>query len=454
MAKTKNDNVLTEEFLFELYFACFHYDYVCNLVCRYMQASYLPGRDFQSLQTYISKYFKEHKSAPTLSIIGQIASISREVTSLLEDIKDCAEGVEPDIVLEQFEMYLRQVKFQKTYKEIGELYAKNDRNKAMVLLQSFAEWQSEFSLQQNTFVDVIDTFEIRFKRNREKHNQESKLKPITRFYIDALDEMNGGRDLRGQLTCFLASTGVGKSHAARWVGKCATQMDGLNVLHVQLEGSEAETTDAYSASLVSCSSYRYSTGTLRDAEFEQMIELVKSMSGSLRVKSFPKFANQVSTIDIKNIIAEYKKLYGNNPDIVIIDSMDLLTDSSGKKWTENGERYKRIEVANDLKDLASEENVWMVVTYQATIENREWLDDENNVLTEYNCAEAKGLSRPITHLITLNQSRNESKEDTMRLYVAKSRFFKKKGDPILIATDYDNEVFYDRVRTMNINKAL
>ena len=59
----------------------------------------------------------------------------------------------------------------------------------------------------------------------------------------------------------------------------------------------------------------------------------------------------------------------------------------------------------------------------------------------------------MTHLITLNQSRNESKENTMRLYVAKSRFF-KKGDPILIATDYDNEVFYDRVRTMNINKAL
>ena len=34
-----------------------------------------------------------------------------------------------------------------------------------------------------------------------------------------------------------------------------------------------------------------------------------------------------------------------------------------------------------------------------------------------------------------NQSDNEMKEDTMRLYVAKSRFF-KKGDPIKIATDY------------------
>ena len=140
-----------------------------------------------------------------------------------------------------------------------------------------------------------------------------------------------------------------------------------------------------------------------------------------------------------------------NPDVVIIDSMDLLTDSSGRKWSETGERYKRIAVANDLKDLAADSNVWMVVTYQATIENRDWLNDESKVLTEYNCAEAKGLSRPMTHLITLNQSDNERKENTMRLNVAKSRFFKKK-EPFKIATDYDNECFYDKMRTMNLNK--
>ena len=93
----------------------------------------------------------------------------------------------------------------------------------------------------------------------------------------------------------------------------------------------------------------------------------------------------------------------------------------------------------------------MVVTYQATIENREWLNDEQNVLSEYNCSEAKGLSRPMTHLITLNQSINEMRENVMRLNVAKSRFF-KKGDPFKIATDYDNECFYDRARTLNISK--
>ncbi|MFR2062318.1 MAG: hypothetical protein ACLS37_10860 [Alistipes sp.] len=50
------------------------------------------------------------------------------------------------------------------------------------------------------------------------------------------------------------------------------------------------------------------------------------------------------------------------------------------------------------------------------------------MLTEYNCSEAKGLARPCTHLISMNQSSAERKECLMRLHVAKSRFF-RKGTP-------------------------
>ena len=111
----------------------------------------------------------------------------------------------------------------------------------------------------------------------------------------------------------------------------------------------------------------------------------------------------------------------------------------------------KIAVANDLKDIAGDEDVWIVVTYQATGENRDWLNDEKNVLTEYNCSEAKGLARPMTHLISLNQSDNERKENIIRLHIAKSRFF-KKGKTIKIATRYEDEVFYDKQRTLNISK--
>ena len=182
--------------------------------------------------------------------------------------------------------------------------------------------------------------------------------------------------------------------------------------------------------------------------FEQQVAAYK---GSITVRSFPRFNSRISTLDIKNGIAEYRKLNARSPDIVIIDSMDLLTDASRRNWGEDHERSKRIAVANDLKDLAADEKVWMVVTYQATIENRDWLNDEKNVLTEYNCSESKGLARPCTHLISMNQSSAERKENVMRLHVAKARFF-KKGETVKIATDYDNEVFYDARRSMNLKR--
>ncbi|MBO5970040.1 MAG: hypothetical protein J6S14_16240 [Clostridia bacterium] len=450
MAK-QTSNVLTEEFLMDLFYTCMENDYILAVVMEHVRKEYLPDRDFITLHSCLRSYYKDYKKAPTFSILKQMIANNKSAVSLLDDIYDSASVIETEQILEQLENYIKQVRFQKIYKEVGELYNKQGHEEASKKLQEYTEWASTFNLRSSEFVDVIETFGIRFKANRQKHNADNKMLPITRFYIDELDAMNNGRDLRTQLTCFMAPTGVGKSHAARWIGKNACQIDGLNVLHFQLEGSKDEVVNAYSASLVSCSTYRYETGTIRDIDMSRMEAMLKAVAGKLYVKSYPKFNAHVSTIDIRNGIQDFKKRYNINPDVVIIDSIDLLTDSSGRKYGENGERHKRIAVANDLKDLAADENVWMVGTYQSTIENRDWLNDEKNVLTEFNTAEAKGLARPMTHLITLNQSDRERKEHTMRLNVAKSRFF-EKGEPFKIATDYDNEQFYDQVRTMNINK--
>lgn len=445
------DNVLTEEFLMDLFYTCMSNDYILAVVVEHVHKDYLPDKDFITLHKCLCTYYKEYKKSPEFSIIKQMMANNRSAASLLDDIYTTSNAIDTERILKQLETYIKQVKFQKIYKEVGELYNQQGHEKASEKLCEYSDWAAKFSLLSSDFVDVISTFGLRFQSNRYKHNATNMLRPITRFYIDELDAMNNGRDLRTQLTCFLAPTGVGKSHAARWIGKNACQVDGFNVLHFQLEGSQDEVVNAYSASLVACSTFRYETGTIRDVEIARMEAMLQDVAGKLYVKSYPKFNAHVSTIDIRNGIQDFKKQYGINPDVIIIDSIDLLTDASGRRYGENGERHKRIAVANDLKDLAADENVWMVGTYQSTIENRDWLNDEKNVLTEYNTAEAKGLARPMTHLITLNQSDRERKEHTMRLNVAKSRFF-EKGEPFKIATDYDNEQFYDKVRTMNINK--
>ncbi|MBR6130862.1 MAG: hypothetical protein IKQ20_03300 [Bacteroidales bacterium] len=450
MANQAN-SVLTEEFLMDVYRTCMENEYILAIVSENIRKEYLPDKDFIKLHTSLCSYFKEYKRAPSYSVLKQSIASDKAVVRLLEDIYDSANITDTDDILSQLEQYILQVRFQKAYKETGELYNKQGFQQASEKLTQYVKWKEEFSLRESEYVDVVGTFASRFKENRQRHNSAGKKRPITRFYIDELDDRNQGKDLRTQLTCFLAATGIGKSHAARWIGKNAIQ-DGLNVLHFQMEGSKSECVNAYSASLVSCDTFRYETGTIRDVEIERMTEELKSVSGKLFVKSYPKFNSHVSTVDIKNSIADFRKRFGISPDIVIIDSMDLLTDSSGRQWGENGERHKRIAVANDLKDLAADEDVWMVVTYQATIENPEWINDEKNVLTEYNTSEAKGLSRPLTHLITLNQSAREAKEETMRINVAKARFF-KKGEPFRIATDYEHEQFFDRQRSLNLKIA-
>lgn len=444
-------NVMSEAFLMDMYYTCMHSDYILAVVMEHVKKDYLPDKDFIKLHTSLYSYYKEYKKPPAYSILQQQLMGHQGAANLLDDMYESSNVLETDQMLEQLENYIRLVRFQKVYKEAGELYNKSDHDKASLKLMEYSEWAQTFSLKSAEFIDVIESFGLRFKKNRQRHNDTNKLHPITRFYIDGLDEMNGGRSLRTQLTCFMAPTGVGKSHIARWIGKNACLIDGLNVLHFQLEGSEDEATNAYSASLVACDSFRYETGTIRDVDIAKYEKMLEGVSGKLFVKSYPKFNCNVSTVDIRNGIHDFRKHFGISPDVVIIDSLDLLTDSSGRQWGEAGERHKRIAVVNDLKDLASDENVWMVGTYQSTIENREWLNDEKNVLTEYNSSEAKGIARPLSHLITLNQSDRERKERTMRLYVAKSRFF-EKGEPIKIATDYNHEQFYDRQRTMNLNK--
>lgn len=438
--------LLTEPFLIQLYKACASHINILAICVNNLQSSYLPNRDFIAVHKAFVKFYQNYKAVPTRGELEQSLQNPMRVSDILDEVFAAFKGT-PEAIIDNLESYIRQVELQKSYKESAAAYNKGNVYEASQILVRYANWSTSFSLRPSSFVNVIEEFEVNLKRNKEQRKQAKALPPVTRFYIDELDQRNNGRNLRTQLTCFLASTGVGKSHVARWIGKNAAEQSALNVLHFQLEGSEKEVVDAYSASFAKVSSYKVENGYFEDGEIEEMAESANQCQGRVFVRSFPKFNNHVSTIDIRNGIREFAREHGIKADVVIVDSIDLLTDASGRKYGENGERHKRVAVVQDLKDLAAEENVWIVGTYQSTIENREWLNDESNVLTEYNTAEAKGISRPLTHLITLNQSTREKRERTMRLNVAKSRFF-ENGDVIKIATDYDNEQFYDRARTL------
>lgn len=450
---TPTKNALTAEFLYELYATALRYDAVCNILVTHMRKEFLPDRTFQRIQEVLSHHYRTYKCAPSYAVLSQTFTSDYDAIELIDTFREYNGEQNTEVVVDMLEAYIKGVELQKVYSEVGKLYNQQQQEQAEQKLKEYAEWLSGFTLKTTSYIDVAKTFTLRFRQNRQREidSQQSGLRQVTRFYIPDLDALNGGRNLRGQLTCFLASTGVGKSHIAKHIGIRANIDEGLHILHFQLEGSEEEALNAYSGGMISRNAFYFERGKISDIEMKRFEQEVQKYAGSITVRSFPRFNSRISSLDIKSGIAEYRKINDRTPDIVIIDSMDLLTDASRRNWAAEHERSKRIAVANDLKDLAADESVWMVVTYQATIENRDWLNNEDNVLTEYNCSEAKGLARPCTHLISLNQTANERSESTMRLHVAKARFF-PKGDTFRIATDYDNEIFFDAERTVNIRR--
>ncbi len=448
MAGRKNENVLTSEFLAELYNCAITNNQICSVVTKYMEDSFLPDPQYQLLNTTLKNYFREYKSAPQYGIISQRLSTSRAVSELLEEIKDVSTSVDPDGIRDQFEEYLKLVQFKKIFKEVSKKYEDGERITAMMSFVKEASKLQQFSLKPEKFIDIAKTWEERLRKNKARQ-EGSTLKPVNSFYIDGLDNMNQGRNLRTQLSLFLAMSGVGKSHIARYIGYNAAYISGLDVLHIQLEGAEEETTDAYSAMLGGVTTYEYECGKVNNHTLEQLKSVLDMYKGALKVKAYPRFGKEVSTTDIRADCDDFREQFGKYPDVIIVDSLDLCTDSSGKNWDAKQLRHKRIATAQDFKDLAGETKSWVVVTYQATIENPEWVNDEKNVLTAFNTSECKGLQRPCTHLISLNQSRREYREHTMRLYADKFRFC-EKSEPFRIAVDYSREMFYDRMRTLNL----
>lgn len=175
------------------------------------------------------------------------------------------------------------MRLQAVYGEMGKLYNQSRQAEAEAKLKEHAEWLAGFTLKDPAFVDVVKTFSVRFGRNRRRKEelQASGVRPVTRFYIPDLDELNAGRNLRGQLSCVLAFTEEGKSHMAKYIGIRANVDDGLHVLHFQLEGSEEEALNAYSGGLIARNAFYFKRERISELEIRRFEKVINVMPEAL-----------------------------------------------------------------------------------------------------------------------------------------------------------------------------
>ena len=222
--------------------------------------------------------------------------------------------------------------------------------------------------------------------------------------------LTGGGLGRKELAMVVAPPGVGKSlYLANQAVKCL--IENLKVVYISLEMSE----DRVAQRLDSISTL-IPQGNLKvakeRAKLKQRHKVLRDRfsKSDLRIKEFPTGMATINTI--RAYLNQLKSYEGFEPDVVVIDYMELLRPV--REGMSEYEAQQRI--AEELRGLAVEQNL---LVWTATQTNR--AGRGARVITDEHLGDSYGKFRVVDLAISINQDEEEFDEGMMRAYVMKAR---------------------------------
>jgi replicative DNA helicase len=348
------------------------------------------------------------------------------------------DSVNSDFVMDTLSSFIRQQNLISSIKKSSKLVLSGKLDEAENEILALSRNNELTTFDAGVNFDDLSTLKF---FNKEKIEQEFSSG------IEALDRL-GAYPSRKQLFTLMAMTNVGKSFGAVQIGKHAV-MRKQKVVHITLEMPEEEVEERYLSAFFAIAKEETITElpvfeknadgvcvgldsrtlqaklryNLPDIE-EVVTKRLKGMNGiPLRVKGFPSASLTIAKLKgyIENLIYT-----GFTPDMIIIDSPDLMDISPANYRMELGMIWKK------LRGMADEYNVAMICLLQSNKlgKHQFWLD-------ETNAAEDFSIARISDIIITLNRTRWEEEMNFARCLIAKHRTRSKKVNKIMIIQNYE-----------------
>jgi len=443
----KNDS-LASNFVAELFAAALEKRTVFDIVRQYLKFSYLQIESEKKLWQWVTKRYDRTGKVPTIGQIQQQFQDDENVLEKLEEIADVEidEQGGHELIVDTFEKFIKKMKFLEANDKIADIYNRGEKDKAWDMFVKYAEEFSRFSIQDAKFETVFGDFaERQAKRKSEDWKYRYKI-PTTIDEIDfRLGGENGGPET-GECVLWLGDSGAGKSQVLVHVGVSAARQ-GFRVAHFQLEGTKEQCLNRYDAAWTGTLYQDVKLGNITAKKMEVSKRIVKKLKKSDIIVSSEETFNAKTLNNVRREVKEMEKTYGKI-DVIIIDYLELLEVGDGHNYTPHEERFRQAKLAKGMKMLAMEFNAVVHTATQSSSIGEEQKNDPEFVITRAQLSEDKGKIRPFDIFITINQTRDESKEEIMRLHTDKLRDY-KNGDPIHICNNFAYARFYDRKRTLN-----
>lgn len=439
---------INANFLGELFRKMFLNKDMMSIVDRYLDFKFIPKEEvgYKFVLKEARDQFHKYDKVPSLGVIAQKYNDNESVQIAVQQIKE-SEVVDDEVLLNQLESYIKDSEFLLLNKEIVDLYGEGKKDEAMRVSREESARITEFSLraQSGMFLGVFSDFD----RCRADWVEKKEKDPPVEFGIDALDDKYGGIDV-GDTELWLARSGVGKSTVLRWRGM-STALLGHDVLHIQCEEAKEKVHMKYAQM------WTYKTySDLKEGDFTKeeldgfydVIDQVKHFGADIKVYSFKKFGD--ATIgDVRSICIEYKKLVGKFPRLLIIDSFNLIRTGIPSFDNDPKPKYRFQECGKRLKNMCEEFGMSCATAIQTGDVPFEVWNDEEKVIDRSYAEGDRTVVQPFSWVFSINQTLEEVKNKTCRIFKDKVRDYENVDPVFKIATNYNTGRFYDRPRTMN-----
>lgn len=236
--------------------------------------------------------------------------------------------------------------------------------------------------------------------------------------------LNNGGPSPGEVVCWLAATGVGKS-----IMLCNNaihqSVQGNNVLLVTFELDAIKTAMRCLGALTHVNLNEFIPLKEMDKQMRDHITAKQALirdklrktksggAGQIYIVELP--PDECSVNNIYSEIHQLKRSKGWTPKAIVIDYLELMV---GRRDSDNKDDYTRQkQVANQVRGLARNERA---LVFTATQGNRSANDTSQNIDLN-KIAESYGKSMSLDYVISLNQTPEEYVERRIRLWVAKNR---------------------------------
>ena len=334
------NNKLSPDYVVELIKACFQSPKIMDICKQHLQYHYLENEAQKKVFKYIVESSEINNVVPTVGTIGQTFKTDKDIISLLSRIKKAnVTNENHDLILDSFETFIKDSRFQACYDHVGNLYNEGKHEEAMKYLAEESTAINEFRLKDNFYSRVFADFEER--QQRRQLEQETVFLNKCPWGIHCLDRATRGGINKGTSALLLGRSGGGKSTAMRWTGLCNARV-GNRVVHFQAEGTEKECLDAYDAGWTSVKLEDMEIGFIPAAKRIKIVKAHKDILGSggeIFVFAAEQF-DSMTLNDCRTILIDIEKIYGK-VDLVIFDYLELFNVKGTYYNSEQGERKRR-----------------------------------------------------------------------------------------------------------------